>query len=288
MPLASTPNEPSSPPVGRGFVRLRLDLAYDGTNFAGWAIQANGLRTVQDEVQKAIGLVWRLGQPGSVYVAGRTDAGVHARGQVVHFDIPEDSYIDFFRQQYSLNGLLPADIRINRVSYAPAGFDARFSALARRYTYAIADGVADPITRNHVVSNWRRLDVDAMNEASEKLLGLHDFTTFCRMTDYGTSIRTLTEFSWKRTSYGVMATLEADAFCHSMVRSLVGALVPVGDHRRDTDFPVRMRDACARTGEFTVMPAHGLILESVVYPPDDQLQARQDLTRAKRNISEID
>ena len=283
MPLSLTPNEPSSPPLGRGFVRLRLDLAYDGTNFAGWAIQANGLRTVQDEVQKAIALVWRLREPVSVFVAGRTDAGVHARGQVVHFDIPEDSYIDFFKQQYSLNGLLPADIRINRVSYAPAGFDARFSALSRRYTYAIADGVADPITRNHVVNYWRSLDVDAMNEASVKLLGLHDFTTFCKPTDFGTAIRTLTEFSWQRMHYGVMATLEADAFCHSMVRSLVGALVPVGDGRRDVDFPVRMLELRTRTSEFTVMPAHGLILDEILYPADDQLQARQDLTRAKRD-----
>lgn len=287
MPPMSSTFEPPSPPLGRGFVRLRLDIAYDGTNYAGWGIQP-GLRTVQGTVQDVVGMVLRLGGPANAFVAGRTDAGVHARGQVVHLDVPESTHIDFYRNIYSINGVLPADIRLRNMSFAPDGFDARFSANARRYTYAIADSVADPITRNHVVGYWRSMDVDALNEASAKLLGIHDFTTFCKLTDFGTSIRDLQIFSWERTHFGVKATVQADAFCHTMVRSLVGALVPVGDGREDVEFPLRARNACDRMAQVVTMPAHGLILEEVLYPPDDQLQARQDITRARRDLMDVD
>lgn len=287
MPPMSSTIEPPSLPLGRGFVRLRLDLAYDGTNYAGWGIQP-GLRTVQGTVQDVVGMVLRLGGPATAFVAGRTDAGVHARGQVVHIDVPETTHIDFYRNIYSINGVLPADIRLRNMSFAPVGFDARFSANARRYTYAIADSVADPITRNHVVGYWRSMDVDLLNEASAKLLGIHDFTTFCKTSDFGTSIRDLQIFSWERTHFGVKATVQADAFCHTMVRSLVGALVPVGDGREDVEFPLRALNARDRMAQVVTMPAHGLILEEVLYPPDDQLQARQDITRARRDLSDID
>lgn len=272
---------------GGGLVRLRVDLAYDGTMFAGWAKQ-QALRTVQGTVEAAIGTALRLGRSVDVQVAGRTDAGVHARGQVLHCDVPQSSLFDFSKLTYSLNGILPADIRVHSVSLAPAGFDARFAAIGRRYTYAIADGVVDPLTRGFAVSHWRRLDVDAMNAASVALLGLHDFTTFCKRTDFGTSIRTLQEFSWKRTDFGVVATLQADAFCHSMVRSLVGALVPVGEGRRPVTWPAAALVRRERGADVVTMPGHGLVLEAVLYPPDDELAARQAETRAKREQSEVD
>ena len=287
MPISNPTFEPPSPPLRRGFVRLRLDLAYDGTNYAGWGIQPD-LRTVQSTVQEVVGLVLRLGGPASTFVAGRTDAGVHARGQVVHVDVPESTHIDFYRNIYSINGILPADIRLRAMTYAPEGFDARFSADARRYTYSIADTIADPITRNHVVGYWLPMNVAALNEASAKLIGVHDFTTFCRRSALSTSIRDLQIFSWERTDFGVKATIQADAFCHTMVRSLVGALVPVGDGREDVDFPRRALEARDRLAQVVTMPAHGLVLEEVLYPPDDQLQARQDITRARRELMDVD
>ena len=275
-----------SPAVGGGLTRLRVDLAYDGTNFAGWAKQA-GLRTVQGEVERVLGVALRIGEPVEVTVAGRTDAGVHARGQVLHADVPAVSLGELNKLTYSLNGLLPADVRIHEVSIAPEGFDARFAAVARRYSYAIADGRVDPLTRGFVVAHWRRLDVQVMNEACEPLIGLHDFTTFCKRTDFGTSIRTLQEFWWERTSVGVVAHLKADAFCHSMVRSLVGALVLVGEGRRPVEFPAEVLARRQRTAAVVTMPGHGLVLEQVYYPPADQLAARQAETRARRDHSEL-
>jgi len=287
MPLSLSPIEPSSPQTGRGFVRLRIDLAYDGTNFAGWALQRS-LRTVQGEVQVALGTSLRVGAPVDVIVAGRTDAGVHARGQVIHCDVPEESLFDLDKMTYSLNGLLPEDIRVHSVVLAPEGFDARFSAIARRYSYAIADGLQDPLMRFFAVSYWKRLDEDAMNAASAQLLGLHDFTSFCKQKEFATTIRTLQEFSWHRTEYGVVATLQADAFCHSMVRSLVGALIPVGSGRRPVDFPRMVLERRSRNSDVETMAGHGLVLEQVLYPADDQLLARQEMTRARRTQEQLD
>lgn len=285
MPQPADLNQPPTQ-SGRGLVRLRLDLGYDGTQFNGWAIQP-GIRTVQGEIQPALGVALHLGEPVPVVVAGRTDAGVHARGQVIHCDVPAETELDFYKLVRSLNGLLPDDIRVHRGQIAPEGFDARFAAVARRYTYSIADGDRDPITRSFTVPNFRKLDVDLMNAAAEKLLGLNDFKAFCKQSDFGSSIRTLQEFRWERTVFGVMATLKADAFCHSMVRSLVGSMIPVGEGKRGIEFPLqvlldRKRDPIAVT-----MPPHGLVLEEVYYPADDQLAARQLETRATREESEL-
>ena len=277
-------NQP--PATGRGLIRLRADLAYDGTMFAGWAKQGT-LRTVQREVEQALTVALRTSEPISVTVAGRTDAGVHARGQVIHADAPVGSFTDLYKLLYSLNGLLPADIRVHGVQVAPEGFDARFSAIARRYSYAICDGPVDPLTRGFVLAHWRHLDVEAMNAASQPLIGLHDFTTFCKLTNFRTSIRTLQEFSWRRTEVGVVAHLKADAFCHSMVRSLVGALIAVGEGRRPVEFPGELLARRERSAEVSTVPGHGLVLEEVYYPADDQLAARQAETRARRDAGEI-
>ena len=268
-------------------MRLRIDLGYDGTDFHGWASQP-GLRTVQAVLEEALRVVLRLEQVPLTTVAGRTDAGVHARGQVVHVDIEELDERALIRLPRQLNGVLSEDVRVHGVRRAPEGFDARFSALARRYSYRLVDGAAvDALERHTVVLHPRHLDVDLLNQSSARLLGLNDFSAFCKRTDTGTAIRVLQEFSWHRDEYGVVvARVEADAFCHSMVRSLVGALVFVGDGRRDVEWPARLLAAGERNSP--VAPARGLVLEHVSYPADDELAARQAFTRQIRDAAELD
>jgi tRNA pseudouridine38-40 synthase len=240
-------------------VRVRVDLAYDGTGFAGWARQP-GLRTVQGVVEDGLALVLRSthrGQePPRVTVAGRTDAGVHARGQVLHLDVPQDAWLavpgrsDRSPEESLLTrlaGVLPADVVATRVRVAPEGFDARFSAVARRYVYRICDDHAlrDPLRRQHVLWTRRPLDVDAMHEGAARVLGRHDFAAFCKPRPGATTIRTLDELRWERPQDGpdaglVVATVRADAFCHSMVRALVGASIAVGEGRRSVDWPAEL------------------------------------------------
>jgi tRNA pseudouridine38-40 synthase len=181
-----------------------------------------------------------------------------------------------------LNGVLPADLRVRRVVTAPDGFDARFSPLWRRYAYRVCDGVPDPLTRHHVLAWPRPLDADAMNEASAALLGLHDFAAFCKRREGATTVRTLLELSWMREGDLVTGTVRADAFCHHMVRALVGCLLAVGEGRRSVPWPADVLSAEVRDGAVTVVPPHGLTLEEVRYPPDDELSARAELTRRKR------
>lgn len=268
-------------------VRLRLDLGYDGTGFHGWAAQP-GLRTVQTVFEQSLQVVLRLDHQPVATVAGRTDAGVHARGQVVHVDVPEFGPDVMRPLRRQLNGVLPEDLRVHKVAIAPEGFDARFSALARRYSYRLVDAAAvDPLERLSVVLHPRPLDIDRLNAASQSLLGLNDFSAYCRRTSTGTAIRTLQELAWHRDEYGVVvARVKADAFCHSMVRSLVGALRMVGDGRRDLDWPAQL--LAAREREAPVAPARGLVLEEVYYPADDQLFARQEFTRQIRHASELE
>jgi tRNA pseudouridine38-40 synthase len=262
-------------------VRLRLDLAYDGTAFHGWAVQP-GLRTVQAELQTALATILRV-ESVAVVCAGRTDAGVHARGQVVHLDV-EDAP-DPERLLRRLNGLLPADVRVRRAAVAPDGFDARFGALWRRYAYRVADtpDAADPLARAHVLTWPRALDERAMNAASLLLVGRHDFASFCKQREGATTIRTLEQLSWTRDGSGVLVgTVVADAFCHSMVRALVGCLIPVGEGRRPVDWADEILRAQLRDPAVAVVHAQGLTLEEVGYPADDQLTARAEQTRAKR------
>ena len=283
-------------------VRLRLDLAYDGSGFAGWAIQP-GLRTVQGVLEGALGTVLRTDGPPRVTVAGRTDSGVHARGQVAHVDIPA-GLIEASRGRSErpvdevlltrLGGILPADLVVHAVVRAPHGFDARFSALRRRYTYRICDDAArrDPLSRAFVLWHRRGLDVEAMAAAARPLVGRHDFASYCKPRPGATTIRTLEAFSWSRPVDGpdaglVVATVQADAFCHSMVRSLVGASLAVGEGRRGSGWPAELLAARRRGEGVHVVAAHGLTLEEVGYPTDDQLAARAVQTRARRAAEDL-
>jgi tRNA pseudouridine38-40 synthase len=273
-------DEPGPPSRGAGFVRFRLDLAYDGTDFSGWAIQPER-RTVAGELTAALRAL--VGGPERVLaltVAGRTDAGVHARGQVAHLDLVHGIEAPTVR---SLNGLLPPDIRVRNIAPAAAGFDARFAALARVYAYRVTDRVPDPLRRRDTLLWPRRLDDTLLQAASARLLGLHDFAAFCRAREGATTIRTLQELSWQRDSDGVLvATIQADAFCHSMVRSLVGALLAVGEGRWPVERPASLLGAVRRSDAVAVVPAHGLTLVEVRYPPADELAARTRITRAIR------
>jgi tRNA pseudouridine38-40 synthase len=276
-------------------VRLRFDLAYDGTGFHGWAKQTD-LRTVQEEVEKALDKVLRS-TGSSLTVAGRTDTGVHARGQVAHADVEPASVVaaagrsleptmDALRRR--LNGVLDADVRIHHVTEAPDEFDARFSAVWRRYAYRIADlpELEDPLTRGHVLTRQRPLDLEAMNTASKALLGEHDFAAFCRKREGATTIRSLLDLSWERDARGLaVGTVRADAFCHNMVRSLVGCLVVVGEHRREPGWAAEVLAGRRRDPAITVARARGLTLEEVGYPAEAELGARARESRVLRTLS---
>ncbi|MFC9220988.1 tRNA pseudouridine(38-40) synthase TruA [Streptomyces hygroscopicus] len=271
-----------------GFVRVRLDLAYDGADFSGWAKQRER-RTVQGELESALRTVTRSSETYELTVAGRTDAGVHARGQVAHVDLPETLWAEHRdRLPRRLAGRLPHDIRVWRVTEAPPGFNARFSAIWRRYAYRVTDhpGGVDPLLRGHVLWHDWPLDVDAMNAASERLLGEHDFAAYCKRRDGATTIRTLQRLDWARGADGIVtATVRADAFCHNMVRSLVGALLFVGDGHRPPEWPARVLAAGVRDSAVHVVRPHGLTLEEVGYPADDQLAARNRESRNKRSLA---
>ncbi len=273
-------------------MRLRIDLAYDGSAFHGWARQ-EGLRTVQGEVEQALDTVLRL-RGTSLTVAGRTDTGVHARGQVAHVDLdPEALAAAAGRSEQPpaqalvrrLNGVLDPDVRIHGIVEAAAGFDARFSAIWRRYAYRVADRVetVDPLARGHVLTWSRALDLVAMNEACETLLGEHDFAAFCKKREGATTIRTLLDLRWERDPSGLaVATVRADAFCHHMVRSLVGCLLAVGEGRQEPAWAARVLQAQQRDPAVKVAHAHGLTLEEVAYPPDDELGRQAQASRVVR------
>ncbi|MBN9612614.1 MAG: tRNA pseudouridine(38-40) synthase TruA [Actinobacteria bacterium] len=275
-------------------MRLRLDVAYDGTDFHGWAAQP-GLRTVQGELESALAVLLHVEAQGPqprLTVGGRTDAGVHARGQVAHVDVP-DELADRVTER-RINGILrrgaPAsagpDAVVRRVRRVPEAFDARFGALSRRYEYRLrgAGLGRDPLTARFTAELPFPLDFGAMEQASAELLGLQDFTTFCKAREGATAVRELLRFDWRETEdRAFAATIEADAFCHSMVRALVGAVVAVGSERIDRQQLIELRDRRERTSRFAVMPAHGLSLEEIVYPDDEDLAARAERTRARRD-----
>ena len=275
-------------------IRLRLDLAYDGSGFSGWAAQP-GRRTVQTVIEDALLRVLRLTEPARLTVAGRTDAGVHATGQVAHLDLPAtawpgrtDPAADRGEQRVlrSLAGVLPPDVRVHGLAPAPPGFDARFSALWRRYRYRVADSpaTADPLRRHDTLWYPRPLAVDRMNAAAARLLGEHDFAAFCRRREGATTVRRLLRLGWARDDLGVAeATVVADAFCHNMVRAMVGALLAVGEGRREPDWPGQVLAAAVRDGTVHVAPAHGLCLAEVRYPPAAELAARAAETRRVRS-----
>jgi tRNA pseudouridine38-40 synthase len=283
--------------------RVRIDLSYDGGGFSGWARQP-GQRTVQQVLEDALSQVLRADPPVRLTVAGRTDAGVHARGQVAHADLALAAWLDaapvILRR---LARLLPPDVRVRRIDVAPDGFDARFSALSRRYSYRVCDDVTgpEPLRRHDTLWSRREIEIGPMNEAAALLLGEHDFAAFCRRREGATTVRELLSLSWSRPEPTVPgsgvpgsgvpgsgvrrvaeATVIADAFCHSMVRALVGALLKVGEGARPPSWPAEVLTARVRDSAVPVVPPHGLCLEEVCYPAADQLAQRALATRRVR------
>jgi tRNA pseudouridine38-40 synthase len=264
-----------------GFLRLKIKLAYDGTNFSGWAKQPDR-RTVQEEFEKAFAIIIRH-QCESI-VAGRTDAGVHATAQMIHIDVPESS--DLSELAYRLNRLLDTDLRVLEIEVAPEGFHARFSALRRHYKYQIVDAnkAINPLERYDRASWYRPLELDRLNEASSLLLGEHDFAAFCKFREGATTIRTLETFHWERKADGLLvAQVVADAFCYSMVRNLVGSAVCVAEGRFEPSWIAEMLANRERISESMVFPAEGLTLVQVDYPNDTELIARAALTISRRS-----
>nr|WP_269326880.1 tRNA pseudouridine synthase A [Kineosporia mesophila] len=272
-----------------------MDLGYDGTDFSGWAAQP-GRRTVEGTLSAGLGTILRLPVAPKLTVAGRTDAGVHANGQVAHADVPMSAWnqlpgrSDRAPEQAVLTrlaGVLPGDIRVHGASIAPVGFDARFSAIHRRYAYRISDHPSGPppLRRRDVLSHRRPLDEVAMTRAARTLAGLNDFAAFCKYREGATTIRTLLNYEWHRDEQGLLvATVLADAFCHSMVRALVGAVLPVGEGRKPDDWPAQVLTQGRRDPRVAVVPPHGLVLEEVGYPADDELAARAQESRSVRTL----
>ncbi|MFC4124758.1 tRNA pseudouridine(38-40) synthase TruA [Nocardia rhizosphaerae] len=261
--------------------RVRLGISYDGTDFTGWARQP-GLRTVQGTLEESLSKVFR--ETIQLTVAGRTDAGVHAEGQVAHFDTTGE--LDADKLLHRMARFLPKDVRITEVTVAPPDFDARFSAIRRHYVYRLTTARygAEPLRARSVVAAKPGLDLAAMRAASRELLGLHDFAAFCRRREGATTVRELQRFDWERQGDLLNAHVSADAFCWSMVRSLVGAVLAVGEGRRTPEWVASLLTETERSSSVTVAPAHGLSLVRVDYPADADLAARNVQTRETRTL----
>ena len=251
-----------------GFARLRVDLTYDGTNFSGWAKQPNQ-RTIQEEFEKALTTILRT--PVTTIVAGRTDAGVHAKHQVLHSDIPIDSKID--NLTFRLNQFLTDEIRVLSTAWAPVNFHARFTAQSRTYQYKIIDGgqVMAPLDRYDSVEWFRKLDINLMNLGSNLLLGEHDFFAYCKFREGGSTVKNLLKFEWHRDENSiVIGEIQANSFRYNMVRNLVGAAVCVGEGRFEPKWMKKVLDERLRVSDSYVFPAKGLTLISISYPEIDQ------------------
>jgi tRNA pseudouridine38-40 synthase len=284
-------------PVGLmvdGFSRYRIDFGYDGTEFNGFAKQP-GLRTVQGELLKSIELIFGKDSTDfGMRVAGRTDAGVHAQHQVVHVNLSHAQLRRIGRNPDvagRLNGVLPQDIRVYSFVLAPEGFDARYSASFRRYRYKVADKLSrlDPLQVRYVLQIKPALDVSKMRQAAKVLIGLHDFGAFCKMRPGATTIRNLKQIKIARNkSQGgvVEIELKADAFCHNMVRALVGALIAVGVGKASVSDLKRRLDSATRAGSFKVVGPEGLSLIEVGYPKHSRLAAQAEKARNLRSLDE--
>jgi tRNA pseudouridine38-40 synthase len=268
-----------------GITRLRLDVSYDGGAFSGWAVQPSR-RTVAGVLVEALGRLVGPETSLGLTVAGRTDAGVHATGQVCHVDLPSAAY-DQLRDSLlrRLAALLPADARVRAVTPVPPTFDARFSATFRRYEYRVSDAPwgPEPLRRHDTLGWVRSLDLDRLGEAAAGLVGEHDYAAFCKRKEHATTVRAITRLDWRREDDGVLvATVQADAFCQAMVRSLVGAMLTVGDGRHDPSWPASLLRMRERSSAVTVAPAHGLTLVAVGYPVEAEYAVRADATRRLR------
>lgn len=284
--MSGPTTQTAAPSASSDLVRWRLDVRYDGTDFSGWANQRER-RTVQGELELWLGRVLSLPEPPRLVCAGRTDAGVHARGQVVHVDLTPGALSDPAAVLRRLRRALPPDLTVTAIERAPAAFDARFGAIWRRYCYRISDAVtvSDPLRRRDTTSIPRSLDVERLNDAAQTLIGLRDFGAFCKRREGATTVRTLLELAGIRGPEArIEITVRADAFCHSMVRCLVGGLVEVGSGRRTVDWLTSLTAAAVRDSELPVMPAHGLTLEEVGYPPEHELAERAAAARTLRTL----
>lgn len=239
----------------------RLDIAYDGSGFVGYAKQT-GQRTVQGELEEALRTLVGVGVDTAV--AGRTDAGVHALGQVVSFE--HEDGLDLDRLRRGLNGILGPEVSVSKVSTAPEGFNARFSATWRRYRYLIECGPAlDPLSRGFTWHVDRALDLEAMRSAAGFFVGEHDFSSFCRNVEGRSNVRRITELSLVESGLLVEVWIQANAFCHQMVRSIVGHLYDVGRGFSDGSRTAEVIEARDRSAVATVAPPHGLTLWEVGY-----------------------
>jgi len=266
-------NEPLVANAAQGLIRIRGKISYDGKDFSGWGMQPDR-RTVQGELENAISTFLRVDRV-VVQCAGRTDAGVHATAQVIHFDISEKDAMDMKDLAYRINAILPEDISIQELEVTTADFDARFAALSRRYEYLIYQGQRNPLLRDRAHRSYLPLDVQAMNDASQSLIGLHDFSAFCKKREGATTIRTLMKFDWTETNDGLIKVeLEADAFCYSMVRGLIGAVLAIGEGKFDKAWLENYLDGKEREAHVFAAPALGLTLVDVKYPDASQYAKR--------------
>jgi tRNA pseudouridine38-40 synthase len=276
----------ADPAAGSGeSVRIRLDVSYQGTDFSGWAVQP-GRRTVAGVLSDALVRLVGPDTPRGLTVAGRTDAGVHATGQVCHVDLPVAQWDEL---RYSLlrrlAALMPTDARVRAATPVPSTFDARFSATFRRYEYRVADTPwgPEPLRRHDTIGWVRPLDLDRLAAAAAGLVGEHDYAAYCKRKEHGTTVRAITGLQWRRDPDGVVvATVQADAFCQAMVRGLVGAMLTVGDGRRDPSWPATLLTLRERSSAITVAPAHGLTLVAVGYAAESEYARRADATRRLR------
>lgn len=240
----------------------RLDIGYDGSGFHGYAGNP-GVRTVQGDLEAALAKI--MGAEVKTAVAGRTDAGVHARGQVVSFHL--DTELDLDRILRSLRSMLGREVAVFSLVEAEAEFDARRSAQSRIYRYLIDDSpVADPFTRNVVWHVAEPLDLEAMNRAAAAFVGSHDFASLCRAQAGRTTTRTVFRAEWARQQSLVVYEVHARAFCHQMVRSMVAVCVEVGRGRFDADAVPGILVALDRNAAPRgTAPPHGLVLDRVIY-----------------------
>jgi tRNA pseudouridine38-40 synthase len=275
-----------------GLVRFRVDLAYDGTDFAGWAKQP-GLRTVEGDLVKMFEKVFGKSKTDfDMRVAGRTDSGVHAKHQVCHLDIPQKRLPRIGRDPlnaFRLNTLIADDLIILDIHQITSDFDARFSALGRRYRYTIVDPEfkKDPMLVRYALTHKRVLDVDLMNLAAKELIGLKDFAAFCKPRAGASTIRNLTTFEVSRDPGGLITIeIHADAFCHNMIRSLVGSIMAVADGRLSIQDLIQAQKSGKRANKFKTIDAKGLSLESIDYPDPADYAKQANLNRVMREISD--
>jgi tRNA pseudouridine38-40 synthase len=244
-------------------IRYRAAVSYDGTEYAGWQVQP-GPRTIQGELERALETV--TGIAARVQSSGRTDAGVHARAQVIHFDLPSEIVEDRLRK--SLNALLDPDVRVETVKRAPPGFHCRYSVKRKEYRYFIWNGeVVPPFVRRYRCRVARPLDVDKMNDAARLLEGERDFAAFSANPnrEIDGTVRTLMQLTVRRTGPELIIAAVGDGFLYKMVRSLAGHLIRVGTGETDPEVTRDILASKTRTARVPTAPPEGLFLWRVTY-----------------------